>query len=79
MAARQPRTIDSSFGVPAEYAEIAAEKPYRPARKVRTPLWRRIVALGALGGITGAVGVALAIAVIGMAVLTLMLLERAIG
>jgi hypothetical protein len=72
-------TIDSSFGVPEEYAAASAPSELKPARRVRTPVWRRIGALGALGGITAGIGVALAVALIGVAVLTLMLLEQAIG
>ncbi len=72
-------TIDSSFGVPDEYEAAAAPPEFKPASKVRTPLWRRIVALGTLGGITVGIGVTLAVALIGVAVLTLMLLEQAIG
>jgi hypothetical protein len=72
-------TIDSSYGIPEELASAAAPAELQSASKVRTPLWRRVLALGTLTGITVSIGVAVAIAVLGIAVLSLMLLEQAIG
>ncbi|MFW2384149.1 MAG: hypothetical protein ACN4GZ_20525 [Acidimicrobiales bacterium] len=79
MASSEPSTIDSSFGIPAHLAEAASPPSYRPSWRVRTPIWQRIISLGALGGIAVGVGVALAVTLIGIAILTLMLLEAAIG
>ncbi len=79
MASPEPSTVDSTFGVPSNLAEAASPPEYRPAWKVRTPIWQRIISLGALGGIAVGAGVALAVTVIGIAILTLMLLEAAIG
>lgn len=79
MAGTDAKVIDSAFGVPSHLSEAAETKPLVPARKVRTPIWQRIVSLSILGGITGVIAVALAVSLIGLAVLTLMLLERAIG
>ena len=79
MPSSEPSTIDSTFGVPEYLAEAASPPAYRPAWKVRTPIWQRILSLGALGGIAAGIGVALAVSVIGVAILTLMLLEAAIG
>ncbi len=79
MASSQPSTVDSTYGVPADFTEAASPPPYRPAWKVRTPIWQRIISLGALGGIATGIGIALAVTIIGVAVLTLMLLEAAIG
>ncbi len=79
MASPEPSTIDSTFGIPSHLAEAASPPEYRPAWKVRTPIWQRIISLGALGGIAAGIGVALAVAVIGVAILSLMLLEAAIG
>jgi len=79
MASPEPSTVDSTFGVPSHLAQAASPPEYRPAWKVRTPIWQRIISLGALGGIAVGAGVALAVTVIGIAILTLMLLEAAIG
>jgi uncharacterized membrane protein len=79
MDSSEPSTIDSTYGVPAHLAEAASPPEYRSAWRVRTPIWQQIMSLGALGGITTAFGVALAVALIGVAILTLMLLEAAIG
>ncbi|NNF54984.1 MAG: hypothetical protein HKN03_11150 [Acidimicrobiales bacterium] len=79
MAGTEAKVIDSAFGVPNHLAEAAEAKPLVPVRKVRTPIWQRIISLSILGGITGLIAVALAVSLIGLAVLTLMLLERAIG
>ena len=79
MAGIEAKVVDSAFGVPSHLTEAAEAKPLVPARKVRTPVWQRIISLSVLGGITGVIAVALAISVIGLAVLTLMLLEQAIG
>ncbi len=79
MAASEAKVIDSAFGVPEHLAEAATGRKLAPVRKVRTPIWQRVISIAALGGITGAVGVALAISLIGLGIITLMLLERAIG
>ena len=79
MAASPKITIDSTYGVPEHLSKAAAAREYKSAWRVRTPIWQRIIALGALGGVAGAIGIALALSLIGVGVITLMLLEAAIG
>ncbi len=79
MGASPKITIDSTYGIPDRLSDAAAAREYKSAWRVRTPIWQRLISLGALGGVAGAIGIALALSLIGLGVVTLMLLEAAIG
>jgi hypothetical protein len=79
MAASQRYTIDSTYEIPDHLSEAAEAKALRSSWRIRTPVWQRFISFCALGGIAGAIGIALAVALIGVAVFALMLLEAAIG
>ena len=54
-------------------------KPMRPARKVRVPIWRRIISLALLAATNVVVGIAIAAIIGGTALLALVMVERAVG
>ena len=53
--------------------------PMQPARKVRVPLWRRVISLALLVCLNVVAGVAVAAVIGGTALLALVLVERAVG